>query len=118
MRVGYLILIATGCGFHSPGSAASGGPDGSPGMPVPDGGVGEMRSLGPADFATGQLSNMTFDAARSSLTPNAYTYGGLAAHGRRGSPLWHAGSTSWDALAGNAATGLGLWTGETITNAI
>jgi subtilisin-like proprotein convertase family protein len=87
-------------------------------MPIPDGGIGEMRSLGPADFATGQLRNMTFDAARSSLTPNAYTYGGLAAHGRQGSPLWHAGSTSWDALAGNAATGVALWTGERITNLI
>jgi subtilisin-like proprotein convertase family protein len=115
MRVGYLILVATGCGFQSLGSASSGAPDGSmPDMPIPDGGVSEMHSLGPADFATGQLGNMTFDAARGSLTPNAYTYGGLAAHGRQGSPLWQLGSTSWDVLAGKTVSGVGLWGGEHI----
>lgn len=103
----YLALIAAGCGFQS-----SGRPD----KPIPDGGVPEMRSFGPTELAAGQRVDMTVDGPWGSLTPNAYTYGGLVGHGLAGTKLWAHGDTSWTKLATVTATGAGMWSGEHIVD--
>jgi len=108
MQRAYLVLMVAGCGFRSPG--------GSPDLPVPDGGVPDMRSFGATELRAGALVDMTVDGPRSSLTPNAYTYGGLVAHGLRDAKLWARGDTAWTDLAGVTATGAGLWCGEHIVD--
>src|ERR1044071_7643325 len=102
MRCGYLILLAAGCGFHGP-------------EPIPDGGVAEMRNFDLNALRGGQLVHMTIDGARSSLTPDAYTYGGLIAHGLAGTKLWNHGDTAWSKLATVSPNGAGLWGGESFT---
>lgn len=66
-----------------------------------------------ADFAAAghAVSDMTIEA-RGSLTPNAYTYGGLVAHGLQGIALWQHGDTSWTKLDTVTPSGAGLWRGE------
>src|SRR5215468_7542151 len=103
MRWSYLVLYLAGCGFHS----TAGAPD----TPIPDGGP-DMRTLGADEFKAGQLVDMTFDAVRGSLTPNAYTYGGLIAHGLAGMKLWDHDHTTWMSPATAAATVAGLWRGD------
>jgi hypothetical protein len=68
--------------------------------------------LGAAGHA---VTDMTIEA-RGSLTPNAYTYGGLVAHGL-GTTLWGHGDTAWTDLEGQVATGTGLWRGENLAPA-
>ena len=53
---------------------------------------------------------------RGSLTPNAYTYGGLVGHGLEGTKLWAHGDTSWAKLDMVTASGTGLWRGESLAN--
>src|SRR4051794_14715323 len=108
MRWSYLVVYLAGCGFHSPPGAA--GPDGA--LPIPDGGVPDMRSLEANELKAGQLVDMTFDAVRGSLTPNAYSYGGLVAHGLAGQHLWDATHTTWMSPASANATVAGLWRGD------
>ncbi len=107
MRWSCLVLYLAGCGFHS--SAGTPAPDAP--LPVPDGGISDMRNLGPNELQAGQLVNMTFDAVRGSLTPNAYTYGGLIAHGLPGMKLWDHDHTTWTSPATANATVAGLWRG-------
>lgn len=106
MRCGCLILVVAGCGFHG----AEPKPD-----TVPEGGVPDMRSFDAAAVRAGQLVNMTLDAPRSSLTPTAYTYGGLISHGISGTRLWTPEDTDWKKLATATAGGAGLWRGESLT---
>jgi len=108
MRRAYLVLLAAGCGFRSP--------EGGVAMTVPDGGVADMHAFTLAELGAGQGIDMTVDGPRSALTPTAYTYGGLVAHGRQGAKLWEHGATSWAMLDGFVSTGAGLWTGERIAN--
>lgn len=107
MQRAYLVLLAAGCGFHSP--------DGAP-QQVPDGGVPDRHLFTPAELAAGQLVDMTFDAPHGALTPNAYTYGGLVAHGKKGIKLWSHGATSWGMLSTVVSSGAGLWAGERLGN--
>jgi subtilisin-like proprotein convertase family protein len=102
MRCGYLILLAAGCGFHGP-------------EPIPDGGVAEMRNFDLAALRAGQLVHMTVDGARSSLTPDAYSYGGLMAHGLAGTKLWEHSDTGWSKVGSVSPNGAGLWRGESFT---
>ncbi|HEX3757471.1 MAG TPA: hypothetical protein VHW23_02150, partial [Kofleriaceae bacterium] len=81
-------------------------------MPIPDGGVSESRSFGLPELTAGTPQEMTVDATRVSLTPDAYTYGGLIAHGITGTKLWAHGSTDWAATSTVSAMGAGLWRGE------
>lgn len=107
MKHGYLLLLAAGCGFKS-----SAGMD----VPVPDGGVsGSWVFDTAADFAAAgyAIKDMTIEV-RGSLTPNAYTYGGLVAHGLQGMALWGNGDTSWTKLDGKMPSGAGLWGGEAL----
>ncbi|HEX8106650.1 MAG TPA: hypothetical protein VF516_02930 [Kofleriaceae bacterium] len=113
MRWSYLVLYLAGCGFHS--SAGAPTPDAP--LPIPDGGVREMRSLGSNEFKAGQLVDMTLDAVRGSLTPNAYTYGGLIAHGLAGMKLWDHDHTTWMTPATANATVSGLWRGDSFATA-
>src|SRR5215467_6479406 len=101
MRCGYL-LLAAGCGFHGPELNT-------------DGGVADMRNFDLAALRGGQLVNMTVDGLRSSLTPTAYTYGGLIAHGIAGTKLWTPSDAAWSKLAAVTANGAGLWRGESFT---
>lgn len=113
MRHGYLLLLVAGCGFKSSAINVDAAP------PVPDGGVPGMWSFdSAADFtAPGRtVKDMTVEA-RGSLTPNAYTYGGLVAHGLQGMALWKHNDTSWTKLDGKAPSGAGLWRGERLTDA-
>lgn len=110
MRHGYLLLVAAGCGFRSP----TGGEQ----NPSIDGGVAETHVIDATSVKAGQFINMTFDAPRSALTPNAYTYGGLVAHGLQGMKLWQHGDTAWSDLDGKSATGAGLWCGEELKNGV
>src|SRR5256885_1594843 len=105
MRWSYLVLYLAGCGFHSPAGAPA--PDAA--LPIPDGGVPDMRNFGSNELKAGQLIDMTFDAVRGSLTPNAYTYGGLIAHGQAGQHRWDAAHTTWISPATSNATIAGLW---------
>lgn len=111
MRCGHVVLVLAGCalagcGFHSP----AGAPDGP--LPIPDGGVAESRSFGLPELTAGTPLAMTVDATRISLTPDAYTYGGLIAHGITGTRLWAQDSTDWSATSTVSAMGAGLWRGE------
>jgi subtilisin-like proprotein convertase family protein len=74
-----------------------------------------MLSFDAAGLRTGTLVDMTVDAARNALTPNAYTYGALVAHGLQGMSLWSRGDTAWSKLAGVTPSGAGLWTGEHVS---
>ena len=68
-----------------------------------------------ADFAApGYVVQDMAIEARGSLTPNAYLYGGLIAHGLQGLKLWRHGDTSWTKLMTVTADGAGLWRGESI----
>src|ERR1051325_8522928 len=102
MRCGYLILLAAGCGFHGP-------------EPIPDGGVADMRNFYLSALPGGRLVHMTIDGAPSSLTPDAYTYGGLIAHGLGGTKLWDHSDTGWSKLGSVSPNGAGLWRGESFT---
>lgn len=108
MRWSYLVLCVAGCGFHS----SPGAPPADASLPIPDGGISDMRTLGPDEFTAGQLIDMTFDAVRGSLTPSAYAYGGLIAHGLAGQHLWSAAATNWMSPASAHATVAGLWRGD------
>src|SRR5262249_2951043 len=114
MRCAYLLLILAGCGFHA---SPNGAPDG---LPMPDGGGPGVFNFDAAGLKTGTLVDMTVDAARNALTPNAYTYGALVAHGLQNTPqnmrLWARGDTAWSKLAGVTPSGAGLWTGEHVTS--
>jgi hypothetical protein len=80
-------------------------------------GVREMRSFDFAGLQAGQLVNLTADVPRASLTPDAYTYGGLAAYGLQGPSLWTRGNNpSWTALAGVVPSGVALWRGEALSS--
>lgn len=68
-----------------------------------------------AQFKEGQLENMAIEPW-GSLTPNAYTYGGLVAHGLQGTQLWASGDVGWSKLDRVTASGAGLWRGERITS--
>ncbi|HEY0484485.1 MAG TPA: proprotein convertase P-domain-containing protein [Kofleriaceae bacterium] len=107
MQRAYLVLLAAGCGFHSL--------DGPP-QQVPDGGVSDRHLFTLAELAAGQLVDMTLDAPRAALTPNAYTYGGLVGHGKQGVKVWSHGTTSWDLLSTVIPSGAGLWMGEPLPN--
>ncbi|HEX7841414.1 MAG TPA: hypothetical protein VF469_28240, partial [Kofleriaceae bacterium] len=107
MRRTYLVLLAAGCGFRSPG-----------GEVVPDGGVPETRSFGATELGAGQRVDMTVDGPRGALTPNAYTYGGLVAHGLQGTRLWTNTSIDWSLLNGVTSTGAGMWCGEHVGNKV
>src|SRR5262245_58609888 len=109
MRWSFLVLYLAGCGFHSP---AGGAPDG----PLPDGNGPGSFSFDAAGLKTGTLVDMTIDATRNALTPNAYSYGALVAHGLQGMALWSRGDTAWSKLATVTPSGAGLWTGEHLTN--
>jgi subtilisin-like proprotein convertase family protein len=109
MRWSCLVLGLAGCGFHS----SAGAPDAA--LPIPDGGVQAMQHLGASELEAGQLVDMTFDAVRGSLTPSAYTYGGLIAHGLAGMHLWDHAHTTWMSPASAGATGAGLWRGDSFT---
>jgi hypothetical protein len=100
----------THCGADQVCVVTASGDDG--GLPLPDGGIAEMRSFGPGEFAAGQLIDMTFDAVRGSLTPSAYSYGGLIAHGLAGQHRWDATHTTWVSPASASATVAGLWRGD------
>src|SRR6185436_18879853 len=106
----YLVLYLAGCGFHS----AAGAPDAAPPPPDID---PDMPNLGANEFKAGQLVDMTFDAVRGTLTPNAYTYGGLIAHGVAGTKVWQHGRTDWMSPAAANATVAGLWRGGSFTEA-
>jgi hypothetical protein len=111
MKHGYLLLLAAGCGFKS----SAGNADAA--LPVPDGGVPGMWSLdSAAEFgAAGHVvKDMTVEA-RGSLTPNAYTYGGLVAHGLQGTKLWMQTDMDWTHVATVTASGAGLWRGEALS---
>lgn len=113
MRRGLVLLLAS-CGFH--------GPDGGPGVVLPDGGAAVEHTFTLAELQAGKLSDMTAEAwradpAQAALTPNAYSYGGLIAHGLQVS-LWQAGDTGWSKLDGRSPGGAGLWTGEHLVNGI
>lgn len=106
-----LVLVLAGCGFHSsPGGAL----DGS--VPMPDGSDPGTLGFDAAGLKAGGLVDMTVDAARNALTPNAYSYGGLVAHGLQNMRLWSRGDTAWTKLAGVTPSGAGWWTGEHVTN--
>jgi len=112
------LLVVAGCGFKSGAKPAMDAPP----LPLPDGGTAGMWQFDTAaDFAaTGStVSNMTIEArdTRGSLTPSAYTYGGLAAHGLAGVKLWMHGDLSWAKLNGKTASGAGLWAGQDLTDA-
>jgi len=109
MRWSYLVIGLAGCGFHS----SAGAPDAP--LPIPDGGVQVTQNLGANEFKAGQLIDMTLDAVRGSLTPSAYTYGGLIAHGLAGRTLWDHGHTTWMSPATAGATAAGLWRGDSFT---
>jgi subtilisin-like proprotein convertase family protein len=100
MRHGILLLIAAGCGFKSEQSAL-----------VP----GAARFDSADDFAAPGhvVSAMTIEP-HGALTPDAYTYGGLAVHSRVDTKLWAHGAVSWAALDPAMAVGAGLWRGEPI----
>src|SRR6476619_7388012 len=105
VKYAYLLVLAAGCGF----SGSSAPPDG--GDPIPDGGVpGMLKFDSAADFAAmGSIAyDMTIEA-RGSLTPAAYTYGGLVAHGLQGMALWTHADTSWAKLESMTPTGVALW---------
>lgn len=108
MKYDHLLLLTVGCGFQSP----AGKPDGA--LPVPDGGVPGMWTFdSAAEFKVpGYVAKDMTIEARGSLTPNAYVYGGLVAHGLQGTKLWTRGDTSWTKLDGKKPTGAGLWCGE------
>jgi subtilisin-like proprotein convertase family protein len=105
MRHGYLLLIAVGCGFKS-----------TQFMPDPDELVPGTWSLaGASDLAApGHVAvDMTIEA-RGALTPAAYTYGGLAAHGLMNAKLWAHGDVAWAHLDPTMASGAGLWRGDAL----
>jgi hypothetical protein len=108
MRHGLLLLVA-GCGFQS--SAGDGDATGS------QGGVPETWSFDAAsEFgAPGSLARDMTVEARGSLTPSAYSYGGLVAHGLAGTPLWSPSDTSWSKVDTATPTGAGMWCGEALT---
>ena len=111
MKLGCLLFLVASCGFRS----AANSPDAAP---VPDGGVAGMwRFDTAAEFgAVGHaVQDMTIEA-RGSLTPNAYTYGGLVAHGLQGMALWQHGMTDWTKLATVTPAGAGMWQGESFAN--
>lgn len=110
MRWSYLVVYLAGCGFHS----AAGAPDAAPPPPDTD---PDMPNLGANEFKAGQLVDMTFDAVRGTLTPNAYTYGGLIAHGLAGKHLWDHDHTDWMSPATATAMVAGLWRGGSFTEA-
>ena len=66
-----------------------------------------------ADFAAGQLINMTIEP-RGSITPDAYTYGGLVAYGLQNKALWTTSDTDWSKVDNAMPSGAGLWRGESI----
>jgi hypothetical protein len=82
----------------------------------PDSQSGTWSFASPTDFtAPGHaMANMTLEPS-GLLTPTAYTYGGLMAHGLPGMKLWSHGDTSWTKLDGVTAAGAGLWRGESFT---
>src|SRR5262245_34387624 len=99
MRCGCLIVLAAGCGFHGP-------------EPTLDGGIVDPHNFDLIALRAGQVVDMTIDGSRSSLTPNAYVYGGLLVHGVAGTKLWATGDTGWSKLTTLNANGGGLWRGE------
>jgi PA14 domain len=113
MRIGNLFLVvAAGCGFQTPALV-----DDAPPLP-PDGGVtaisrfdsaAELRAPGHV------LKDMTIEA-RGSLTPNAYTYGGLIVRGLQGTRLWSNEDNDWSKINAVTAAGAGLWRGEQLNN--
>jgi hypothetical protein len=107
MRSAYLVLIAAGCGFRSAGSEV-----------VPDGGVSGMHMFTAAELGAGARVDMTVDGVRGSLTPNAYSYGGLTVHGLKGQRLWMHSDTDWNKLSTVTSTGAGLWCGERLGNKV
>ncbi len=85
---------------------------------IPQGGVsGAWMFDTAADFgAPGHaVQDMTIEG-RGALTPNAYTYGGLVAHGLQGVTLWQHGDTSWTKLDTVTPSGAGLWRGESLAS--
>ncbi|HEU4731985.1 MAG TPA: hypothetical protein VFT22_29015 [Kofleriaceae bacterium] len=117
MRYGHLLLLVAGCGFRaSPESGDPAAPADGPGA-VPDGGVAGMLRFDTADDfgAIGAvLHDMTIEA-RGSLTPGAYSYGGLMARGYN-QKLWTQTNPTWAALDGKLPAGSGMWHGERITD--
>jgi subtilisin-like proprotein convertase family protein len=106
MRHTAVLLLAAGCGFES-----------SKSLDQLDELVTEAVSFNAADdfAAPGHtVSAMTIEA-RGSLTPDAYTYGGLAVRSLRDTKLWMHGAVSWAALDPVMPAGAGLWRGEPIT---
>jgi hypothetical protein len=78
--------------------------------------VSESWVFAPGEFASPgyAVRDMTLEPS-GSLTPNAYSYGGLVGHGLQGTKLWAHGDTSWTAIDGLASSGAGLWRGERVT---
>lgn len=65
--------------------------------------------------ATGSMPiNMAVDAS-GALMPMAYNYGGLVARGLADTRVWTT-DPSWDAIAAQTPSGIGMWRGEQITN--
>jgi subtilisin-like proprotein convertase family protein len=84
---------------------------------MPDGSGPGSLGFDAAGLRSGTLVDMTVDAARGALTPNAYSYGALVAHGLQNMRLWARGDTAWSKLDSVTPSGAGLWTGEHLTNA-
>lgn len=104
IRHGILLLIAAGCGFKGPHAT----PD--------DLAVGTASFDSAGDFAApGHVGSAMTIEPSGSLTPDAYTYGGLAVHSLPNAKLWMHGALSWSALDPTTAVGAGLWRGEPVT---
>jgi hypothetical protein len=112
MRHSYFLLVVASCGFETPGRGP--GDDAPPGEGI----TAAWKLDVAANFAGAghTLKDMTIDP-RGSLTPNAYTYGGLVARGVQGMQLWNAADTDWSNVESIAAAGAGLWRGESLTGA-
>src|SRR5689334_7183495 len=107
MRHGIVVVVLlVGCGFETP-----------PGT-RPSGGASELWTFNSAaTFTAGAaLADMTVDVreSREVLTPNAYSYGGLVAHGVSAKALWSTTNVEWSITRSTTPGGVGMWRDEDI----